>query len=77
METSLEGAVADEPMKTFGDWYILTMMSRLVSSRSSHAETAAWFGNVPSRILAKAGTCTFYDKGVDVLDRGDPFGEDF
>ena len=64
-------------IKTFGDWYILSLMSKLVSSRSGYSETAGWFGNIPSTALAKADTCTFLDEGTDVPDTGDTFGEDF
>jgi len=61
-----------EHLKTFGDWYVLTMMSRLVSSRSGFAETASWFGNVPARTLTKVSTCLFYEEGVEL-----PMGAEF
>lgn len=63
--TPIEASEVNNHMKTFGDWYILTMMSKLVHSRSGFSETAAWFGNIPSRSLAEVSSCTFTDEGVD------------
>ena len=63
-------------LKAFGDWYLLTMMSRLVNSRSGFSETASWFGNVPSRALAKASTCLFTEEGVEVPDGAEFFGQE-
>lgn len=63
-------------LKTFGDWYLLTMMSKLVSSRSGFAETASWFGNVPSRALTRASTCLFFEEGVEVPDGAEFFSQE-
>ena len=63
-------------LKTFGDWLLLTMMSRLVSSRSGFAETASWFGNVPSRALSKSSTCLFYEEGVEIPDGAEYFSQE-
>ena len=53
--------------KTFADWYTLTRLGRLVSSRSGFSETAAWCGNVPAKSLVRADACLF-SNGVEVPD---------
>jgi hypothetical protein len=59
---------ASSHLKSYGDWFILTMMDKIVSSRSGFSETASWFGNVPSRGLSAVSSCTFRDEGIDVPD---------
>lgn len=60
-------------LKPFGDWYLLTLMSKLVASRSGFAETASWYGNVPSKALTKVSTCLFTDGGTDIPDGAEFF----
>ncbi len=62
-------------LKTFGDWYLLTMMSRLVSSRSGFSETASWFGNVPSNTLTKSSSCLFSEEGTEIPDGAEFFSQ--
>ena len=57
--------------KTYSDWYALTKMHRMVSSRSGFSETAGWFSNIPSRQLLAADACSFTNsvelpQGADV-----------
>lgn len=63
-------------LKAFGDWYLLTLMSRLVNSRSGFSETASWFGNIPSRALMKSSTCLFNEEGVEVPDGAESFSQE-
>ncbi len=67
-----DGSESDH-LKPFGDWYILSLMSRLVASRSGFSETASWFGNVPSRALTKVSTCLFTDESTDIPDGAELF----
>lgn len=63
-------------LKTFGDWFILSMMTKLVNSRSGFSETASWFGNVPSKALARANTCLFYEEGTEIPDGAEYFSQE-
>ena len=61
---------AEQHLKTFADWMLLTKMHTLVSSRSGFSETAAWFANIPARALVRPRTCLFSDS-VELPDGAD------
>ena len=71
LQNTVHGVFSEhQHTKTYADWYALTKMYRMVSSRSGFSETAGWFSNIPSRQLLAADACSFTDS-VELPDGAD------